>query len=168
VTTYFSVHGPVEVPVYEGIAGRAIAPDNIEEFWKANPSLKSRRGCYVFGIRAGGGFTPGYVGKATKSFKQEVFTGHKLAKYHQFLVDYAKGTPVLFFLLYPAKKGKPNTKHIAALENHLIQLGMTANQDLLNVKGTQVEEWGITGMLRAARGKPSKATRYFKTMMKSS
>ena len=168
MTTYFTVQGPFEVPVYEGKAGRTITPENIEGFWQHNSAMASSRGCYVFGIRAGGGFTPGYVGRASKSFKQEVFTGHKLAKYQQFLVDYAKGTPVFFFLAYPVKKGKPNTKHIGELEEYLIQLGMTANPDLLNIKGTQVEEWGIKGMLRAGKGKPSKATAYFKTMMKSS
>ena len=116
----------------------------------------------------GGGFTPGYVGKATKSFRQEAFSPHKLAKYQQFLADYVKGTPVLFFLVAPSKKGKVNSKHITALEDFVIQKGIDANPELLNVKGTQQEQWGIQGILRSGQGKPSMAARDFKKAMKSS
>jgi hypothetical protein len=66
-----------------------------------NPTLLDKRGCYVFGIRAGKGFTPAYAGKATKKFKNEVFGHHKLAKYQRYLADVAKGTPVLFFVISP-------------------------------------------------------------------
>src|ERR1700674_4784540 len=43
--------------------------------------------------KPGKGLTPGYVGKATKSFRQEAFAHHKLTRYHQFLVEYKRGTP---------------------------------------------------------------------------
>jgi len=168
VTTVFVPRGPFPVPCYRGKAARTITPEGVQEFWRGHPALATATGCYVFGIRAGGGFTPGYVGKATKSFRQEVFAPHKLAKYQQFLADYIKGTPVLFFLLSPTKKGKPNTKHIANLEQFLIQEGVAANPQLLNVKGTQAEQWGIKGLLRSGQGKPSAAAREFKKIMKSS
>jgi len=168
MTTIFTVQGPHEVPTYRGKAGRTITPEDIQEFWRSHATLASQRGCYVFAIRAGGGFTPGYVGRATKSFRQEVFAPHKLAKYQQFLADYVKGTPVLFFLVAPAKKGKVNSKHIAALEDFLIQRGVAANPELLNVKGTQQEQWAIQGILRSAQGKPTLAAREFKKAMKSS
>jgi hypothetical protein len=159
------VHGPIKVPFYTGKGGRTITDENIEEFWETNPKFAHRKGCYVFGIRAGKGNTPGYVGKATKSFKQEVFTGHKLSRYHQFLVDYAKGTPVFFSLAAPVKKGKPNDKKISAIERYLISLGITANEDLLNERDTKTLDWGIKGVVRGGKGKSTKGTQSFRLMM---
>ena len=120
----------------------------------------------MFGIRAGKGWTPAYVGKATKSFKREIFAHHKLTRYQQFLVDYQKGTPVLFFAVAPTKKGAPNAAHMGELEKFLIQTGLAANQDLMNIKGTKAEEWGIAGVLRGGKGKASQAARDFKKIMK--
>ena len=166
--TTFKVQGPFGIPCYKGKAGRTVTPEAIRVFWGDHAALASERGCYVFGIRAGKGFALGYVGKATKSFRQEGFAPHKLAKYQQFLADYVKGTPILFFVVAPAKKGKVNSKDIAALENFLIQKGVDANPELLNVKGTQQEKWAIQGVIRARQGKPTEAARAFKRIMKSS
>jgi hypothetical protein len=166
MATIFSIDGAREVPVYQGKAGRTILDENIQEFWQENRDLAARRGCYVFGIRAGKGWTPAYVGKATKSFKQEVFSPHKLTRYQRFLADYQKGTPILFFVISPLKKGAPNSAHIGRLEQFLIQTGLAANPDLLNIKGTKAEEWGIGGVLRGGKGKPSEAARDFKKIMK--
>jgi hypothetical protein len=162
----FIVDGPYEVPFYSGSAGRTITDKNVREFWVDKISLASSRGCYVFGIRASRGFTPGYIGKATRTFKQEVFQHHKLTRYQQFLVDYRKGPPVLFFLLAPNQKGARNMAHVAELESFLIQTGLAANPHLLNVRGTKAEEWGISGLLRSGRGKPSKPATAFRRMMK--
>ena len=164
--TQFTAHGPFEVPAYYGKAARAITEEDIKAFWQAHVEMGNHRGCYVFGIRAGKGYTPGYIGKATKTFKQEVFTSHKLAKYQRFLADYHKGTPILFFVVAPKQKGKPNATHIGELEDFLIQVGIAANPDLLNIKGTKQEEWGITGLIRSGKGKPGKPARGLKAMLK--
>lgn len=161
MATLFLVEGPYEIPYYQGKAGRVILDDNVKAFWKQHGTIAGQRGCYVFGIRAGKGYTPGYVGKATKSFKQESFSSHKLMRYQQFLADYQKGTPVMFFVLAPAKKGAPNAKHIGELEDFLIQIAIAANPDLLNVKGTRQEEWGIKGVIRSGLGKPSSSAKEF-------
>jgi hypothetical protein len=150
---------------YQGKAGRTITDENVRGFWAANTDLAKKRGCYVFGIRAGKGLTPGYVGRATKSFKQEVFAHHKLTRYQQFLADYQKGTPVIFFLVVPTKKGALNASHLRDLEIFLIQTGLAANADLLNIRGTKTEQWGIAGILRA-KGKPSKSALLFRQLMK--
>lgn len=163
--TVFTVEGPLKVPFYQGKAGRTITDENVHSFWETNTDIGSRRGCYVFGIRAGKGWTPGYVGRA-KSFKQEVFAHHKLTRYQQFLVEYAKGTPVLFFVTLPKKKGAPNASHIRELEEFLIQAGLAANPNLLNIKGTKTEEWGIAGVLRGGKGKPSFGASQFRQLMK--
>jgi hypothetical protein len=161
----FNVHGPFKVPVYEGKAARTVTSDEGQAFWIKNTSLAKRRGCYVFGIRSGGGVTPIYVGKATKSFKQEVFQPHKLTKYQQALADYLKGTPVLFFLAPPATKGAPNVTSIGELEEFLIQTAVLKNPDLLNVKGTKKADWGIAGIIRGGVGKPSKAAQALKSSL---
>ncbi len=166
MATIFAVIGPRKVLVYQGKAGRTITDDNVKDFWKKNADLAAGKGAYVFGIRAGKGLTPAYVGRATKSFKQEAFAHHKLTRYQQFLADYQKGTPILFFVTAPKKKGATNAAHIKALEDFLIQTGLAANPDLLNVKGTKAEEWGIGGVTRGGKGKPSKAAGQFKKFMK--
>lgn len=165
MTLKFNVEGPIEVPYYQGKAAKTIGPQDVRDFWDKNQQYRARRGCYVFAIRAGGGITPLYVGKATKSFKQEVFATDKLAKYQRGLADYLKGTPVLFLLIAPQKKGAPNKAVIKELEDYLIQTAVTVNPDLLNVRGTKREEYSIAGVLRSGVGKPSKAARAFKNCM---
>lgn len=164
--TDFEVHGPFEVPVYRGTAGRIVRPAEGTEFFRAHSAIGGRRGCYVFGMRAGGGITPVYVGKTRRTFTDECFTTHKIDKYNQCLVDYSRGTPVLFLITPPARRGAPNQVHIDELENFLIQTGVAANPDLLNVQGTRLAEWAITGVLRGRRGRPSQSAGLFKTMMK--
>jgi len=164
--TVFSVKGPFEVPYYRGKAGRTITDDDIKDFWKEHVDIGKQRGCYVFSVRAGKGLTPGYVGKATKGFKQETFSHHKLTRYQQFLADYKSGTPVLFFVAAPQKKGAPNAVHIKELETFLIQVALAANPDLLNIKGTKAEEWGIAGVLRGGKGKTSSSGKQFRRTMK--
>jgi len=165
VKTTFAVYGPCEVPVYQGAGGRTITTDEVRVFWQSNSSVAKSKGCYVFAMRAGKGFSPYYVGKATKGFKQEAFSPHKLTKYQQCLADYRRGTPVMFFVVASGKKGG-NTAHIGELEGFLIQVGLTANPYLLNVKGTKAEDWGITGVLRGGKGKPSQDARQFRRLMK--
>lgn len=162
----FTIEGPFDVPYYQGKAGRTITDDNVREFWEDNEDLAEGRGCYVFGIRAGKGYTPAYVGKATRSFKQETFAHHKLTRYQQFLADYQRGTPILFFVVAPKKRGTPNSSHIQELEAFLIQTALIANPDLLNIKGTKAEEWGIAGVLRGPQGKPSAGARAFRKLIK--
>lgn len=152
--------------MFQGKAARTLTEENVKEFWKQHPDSGGHRGCYVFAIRAGKGWTPGYVGKATKTFKQEVFAPHKLAKYQRFLADYHKGTPMLFFIVAPKKRGQANSTHIGELERFLIQVALAANPELLNIKGTKEEEWSITGVLRSERGKPSAAAKDLKKTLK--
>jgi hypothetical protein len=164
--TLFTVAGPFKIPVYQGRAGRTITDENTVEFWKNHSSFANQRGCYVFGIRAAKGYRPAYAGKATKAFKQEVFSHHKLTRYQQYLADVGRGTPVMFFVVAPKKRGAPNSKHIEQLEEFLIQAGVAANPAFLNIRGTKVEEWGIAGVLRGGKGKRSESATEFVRLMK--
>src|SRR5262245_60180744 len=78
----FVVAGPFEVPAHRAKVSRVVRTAEAATFWAKHKAFKTRRGCYVFGIRSGGGIRPMYVGKATKSFGQEVFEPHKLNKYN--------------------------------------------------------------------------------------
>jgi hypothetical protein len=161
----FIVEGPFEVPVQKNKGGRVITTSEAKLFWSENPEFNKKRGCYVFGIRAGKGIKPAYVGKATRSFEQEVFTPHKRAKYMEALSLSGKGTPVLFFVCLPKTKGAPNRSQINEVESFLIQTGMKANRGLLNEKKTRVEAWSIRGVLRSGQGKPTAEAHKFKRLM---
>jgi hypothetical protein len=160
--TQFEVHGPYDIPVYKGAAGRVITDDDVRNFWKSHPALGNNVGCYIFAIRAGKGYTPIYIGKAAKTFKQEAFSSHKLSKYQQAMVDYVRGTPVIFFVAHPVKKGMNNNSHIKQLEEFLIQTAIAVNPDLMNIKGTKREKWGIKGILRSNPGKPNNTAKELK------
>jgi hypothetical protein len=67
--TTFVIHGPREIKYEKRKGGRTLLFD---DFWEENNDLAEQQGCYVFAIR-NRGLTPIYVGKATKSFKQETF-----------------------------------------------------------------------------------------------
>ena len=161
----FSVYGPFEVPCEQGPGGRSVTEENVREFWMKHRKYRGRRGCYVFGMRAGKGLAPGYVGKATRSFEREVFTDHKLLRYQRFMAQYAKGTPVIFLLSSPEQRGKPNRNEIGKVEAYLIELAATANEDLLNIKGAKPPKWGIRGVVRGGKGKTHKGVTAFRKMM---
>lgn len=162
----FRVVGPLKVHRSRERGGRIIADDDIYKFWQSYGKYANRRGCYIFGRRAGKGYTPGYVGKATNKLKQEIFTADKRNKYQQFLIQRKKGVPVFFFVLAPIKKGKANLSQITKVENHLIQLGKGANARLLNKQGARPPNWGIAGVVRGGKGRNEKGIPDFRRMMK--
>src|SRR5262245_19319583 len=94
----FRVKGPFKIPVTQKPGGRAITPADEKKFCDDHDFLANEFGCYIFAFQAAKGFKPAYIGKATKNFKQEVFTDHKRKKYSDALLSRKKGTPVLFFV----------------------------------------------------------------------
>lgn len=162
----FAVQGPHDVPIYQGKFGRIVRSEEAAQFFQRHAALADRRGCYVFAMRAGGGITPTYVGKATKTFKKECFTSHKLGKCNETLVDYERGTLVAFFVLAPRRQGRPAERQIGLVEEFLINAAVAANPDLLNVKGTKKADWAIGGVIRAGRGRPSGAASSFRSAMR--
>ena len=165
----FEVHGPFNVPVKKGKAGGAlITKPEIAEFWECNDSMQDKVGCYVFGLQAGGGFKPMYVGKTTKSFKQECFSLHKLLKFADALINKLKGKPVMFFVVLQQKNKIVSKEAIASIdevESYLIQAGFVANKGLLNDKKTS-KPWSIKGIVRGGMGKPSIAANNLKQCLK--
>ncbi|MCL2831438.1 MAG: hypothetical protein FWD77_12000 [Betaproteobacteria bacterium] len=155
----FTVKGPFDVPAPKHAVARHISAEEGKQFWGEHPDLADECGCYLFAFRASQGYKPIYVGKATKSFSQEVFASHKLDKYNQGLVSIKKGTPVLFFVSLDKTRGRINESAIDEVESFLIQSGIVANKSLLNSRKTKVESWSISGVVRAGAGQPSDAAK---------
>ena len=90
--------------------------------------LGEQIGCYIFGKRASQGITPWYVGQTTKCFKGEIATPANIVKYNNtYNRAHQHGTPVMFFLAHPRKKGPNNKNFIGQLERYLIQSAYEKN-----------------------------------------
>lgn len=137
-------------------ASKIITKENIETFWLTQASLAKEKGCYLFGFRAARGSKPVYIGKATKTFKQECFTDHKIKKYQQALANQKSGTAIMYFVCLKQTQGVVNKTAIDEAESYLIQAGLVANKKLLNDRKTKSQKWSISGVVRS-RGKPSKS-----------
>ncbi len=157
----FYIYGPINIPVKKMSQGRMIEPD-LSEFWDEEEDVADCIGCYVFGMRSRN-ISPIYVGKATKSFRQECFSHHKLSShYNVALLEYLRGSPVMFFIV---QDGRKNVSEIEELEKFLIQIAIARNPDLSNIKGTKQANWSIAGVIRNSMGRPSNDSISFKNMM---
>src|SRR3989337_1962082 len=106
----FLISGPYDIPFEHAGGGRRLY---YKDFWDQTADLKlisDERGVYLFGVREGKGFTPLYIGSATKSFRQECFNQSNRHKYLDGLADYKKCSPVMFFVVHPKQKGKTNIR----------------------------------------------------------
>ena len=164
------VYGPFPIEYDESKQPKRIAGQHASNFWKMPEvqPLKSKRGCYVFAVRAAKGFTPWYIGKTNSrnGFRQETFTPHKLNHYNGALRDCGKGRPVLFFVAPPGKKNAVPAKDLDHMEKELIQYGIKKNPHLCNIKNrNNIPEWTIKGVIRSPRGKPAANERSFRTML---
>ena len=72
---------------------------------------------------------------------------------------------MLFKVVAPSAKGKPNNSKIREVEKYLIDLAMTANPDLQNEKDTKPVGWGIQGVIRGKKGKTASGTKAFRKML---
>ena len=95
----YRVYGPLDIPRTDDL--RQVDRKRLSGFWKnandAASELATATGCYIFGIRAGKGARPWYVGQAKKSFKNECFTPHKLLYYNTAVLK-RQGTPIMFLV----------------------------------------------------------------------
>lgn len=168
--TCFDVFGPFKIHRYSARHARIIRSEEGKTFFQETrvADLANRQGAYVFGVQAGKGIRPYYVGKAEKtSFERECFTVDKIEKYNRCLAD-RRGTPVMFFVALAGRRSKSAREDIAKLEEFLIQTAVTANPELLNKRGTKRPTWSITGVLgpEKGRGKPTDAAVKFRRSMK--
>lgn len=168
MATDLVVSGPFEIPfTLSGASIKCIDSPEAKAFWaKAETKpFHSKTGVYVFATRAGKGFRPIYVGKATRGFKTECFTSHKLHHYAQALCDGAQVRPVMFFIAAQGKINKVAVSAIKEIEELMIQFAVAKNPNLRNKVGTKIADWTIKGVIRGGKGKKTKTASAFITMM---
>ncbi|MDC6295462.1 hypothetical protein ACQZ32_25670 [Ralstonia pseudosolanacearum] len=162
------VSGPFDVPFTVSPAKiKCIDTPQARLFWQKTETaaFQLKQGIYIFATRAGKGYRPVYVGKATKAFKSECFTHHKLHHYAQALSNGEKGSPVMFFIALPGKVNKIPKKVIGEVEDLMIQFAAAKNPNLRNKIGTAAADWSIKGVVRGGKGAKTKAASAFTTMM---
>lgn len=143
--------------------GKVIHKDCLDTFWKA-VGAGDRRGVYVFGIRAGKGWKPLYVGRTKKqTFKARIGQHAKTnGDFNGMLRSVKKGTPVLF-LIGRIGKGRNSNAAIDALEIEFINLAFARNENLHNDRGIKHPKYVIKGF--GNLGKPSKSVTDLKTII---
>jgi hypothetical protein len=168
----FIVQGPITIPCQRSGKNtkiKHIGDAEIKNFWENETAkeLAAKNGCYIFAIKAGRGYTPWYIGQASKSLKSECFQDHKRSKYSAVAFDEKiPGTPVMFFIIPPGNKKKVPKEILNDLEKTLIQAAKIKNPELLNIKKTKNgPKWGIKGVLRSTPGQPSEQSSILKKMM---
>jgi len=162
------VQGPFEIPYENHSTGSSkhISKDDRDAFLSSLGDIAKKQGCYIFSLRAGRGFCPWYVGKATKSMVQECMAADKLNYYNDVLFHGYKGKPVMFFVVLPGTKNKVPVKDIDNMETFLIQSALSENLDLKNVQKTKnLPQWTIKGVIRSGKGKRTAIEKSFNSMM---
>jgi hypothetical protein len=161
----FKIHGRFKICCKKSKGGgRRLVFD---DFWSDDSTahyLADKCGCYVFAIQTRRSLKPIYIGRATKTFRQETFNPNNKYKYQDGFSGYGVGTPVMFFVVHPNRKGKRNVKEIAQIEDFLIQTGVAVNPRLQNVRGAKGPKWSIQGVVRSGKGKRSEAESYFRRL----
>lgn len=160
--TPYAVRGPFKVPARKVGAGRTVATDKLDDFWNKTGKVARAYGCYVFCMTHGKHVVPWWVGQASKKFKTEAFTPHKLNVYTEVLLEKPKQQPVIFFVMRTPHKGKHNAVQITQIENWLIAAAYQVNPRLKNKKKIPRERWAITGVIRRGAGKPSVEAKAFR------
>ena len=161
--TLFEVLDVLDVPVTKGRGGTLISVKEAKARLSAS-AAGHRRGCYIFAFKAGRGFKPVYVGKATKTFADECFATHKLEKLQHAFADRARGILRLILIAQPTAKTSRVT--IDALETYLIEEGFRVNELLLNVQKKPLQRFAIKGAYCSPAGKPTTHAQTLKKVFK--
>jgi|ERR1700722_1799104 len=157
---YFDVAGPFELSRHG--KKKIITEESLDDLKPRleghHTGLSAARGCYVFAIRAGRGYTPYYVGQSCKqSILREALNPSNREKYNKVCSE-SKGMPVVFFLPMLTPKGKYRKKGRSSastsfLERWLIAAALAKNASLINNKETRfLRKIHVVGILNATRG----------------
>lgn len=136
-------------------------------FWEQTSNWANAIGCYVFGMRTGGGMKPWYVGKTENGFRGEIFQPHKIVKYQKVIHGYERGTPIFFLFPKLTEKNRLSTSGggIGFLEDLLIYTGIQANEHLTNISKTSVHrKMTVPGLIGTTLGAPTQAVVGFKRL----
>ncbi|HRK04437.1 MAG TPA: hypothetical protein PLW14_04995 [Chlorobiota bacterium] len=169
MATDLEIYGPVPIPYQRNGRGSAkqIGKNEAKEFWECEQAceISNKQGCYVFALKAGRGYRPWYVGKATKSMRQECTGLHQLSHYNEVLFKGNKGTPVLFFVVPGGNKVKVSKTIVDEIETFLIQTVLTKHPEIQNIQKTNLPKWTVKGVVRGGRGKRKQNASDFRKMM---
>jgi hypothetical protein len=159
----------IRVPFKKMEGAQRVESENAIDFWKSKDAsaYKDKKGVYVFVIQTQNTYIPWYVGQASKSFQQEVFTDDKLEKYNSALAEYKQNfKPHLQFLVPEKKKGAPNQRALDELEKTLTLWGKERNPSIKNTQNTrEVQRFAIAGITTPDKGAPKKEARLLKEIM---
>lgn len=144
----FQIYGPYVVQCDHP---RYIEVEDARNFWdyrsggpnKSPWTLRRRKGVYVLAVR-NRGLCPLYVGKATKSFAQEVLGKHQREQFNGALKKIKRGTPIVF-LLAAVGRGSP-VRAIDELETDLVRTAHRVNANLRNKHKRSRKSWAIHGV----------------------
>lgn len=147
MTAKFEVSaGPLNCTRPRGVNKR-IDETCLDKFW-SDVGSADRRGVYVFGIHAGPGWKPLYVGETIKqTFRKRMDQHIKYEKYknfNQMLQGIKKGTPWLF-LIGRIGQGKIGKAAIEALELEYINHAYARNDDLYNDRKIRTPPYSVGG-----------------------
>jgi hypothetical protein len=139
-------------------------------FWSEvrgeNGDLPNACGCYIFALQNGANIVAWYVGKTERrTFYRECFAPAKINYYNEILVD-RNGTPLMFLIPRLTAAGRfcrPTIfryRDVDFLETMLIGMALERNEDLANVKKTQLlQEINVPGVINNRQGHPSQPVR---------
>lgn len=122
MTVEMVIEGPFKIE-FEWVRkskSKMFTAESLANYWANDcpKSFQKKQGCYIFAMQYGRGFTPWYVGKASKGFDQEIFAHHKLTYYSRVLLR-CSGNPVMFFVTPPAGKNKVPSQDLDHMEKEL-------------------------------------------------
>lgn len=182
----FEFFGPFQIPINRdsGLIIRTSA--ELRLFWddvvesprqRGAEGLSHACGCYLYGLRAGGGIRIHYVGQANKqSFRKEALHPTKQVLYNEAYMSQDAGSPVLFLIarMTPGARSfsAPTTarkgyREIDFLEDYLMAAALARNPGLLNRQGlAMLRNIQLPGILNHQGGNPGRAATLVKKALR--
>lgn len=162
----FIVSEIIQLPLIQEKCGRHLDETGAKKIFGRHRKFTEAQGCYVFGIRAGKGYKPVYVGKTTlQTLGEEVLSDGTVGKINRALLRNKKGTLVVAFVIPENKPGPNPSKLIDEVESVLIQYAYQKNPEIENENGIYQCAWFIDGVLNCPQGKPRDESRIFRRLV---
>jgi hypothetical protein len=160
----FDIYGPYEVPRHQHGRARIITRNSLRGLAELidNEDMINGCGCYVFAMRAGRGYTPWYVGQASKMrLLEESMNANNRENYNRILLE-QNGTPVIFYIpkltngnrfAKPTRNVNGQLKSVNFLEEWLIATALQKNPKLINHQKTHfLKNLHVVGLINPRTG----------------
>ena len=161
----FIVAGPFDVPLQPDVRKAKLIDRAKAKSLTAQSDGFARRGCYVFGIRAGKGARPIYVGMTmSQNLIAEAFNERNVNLVNDY-INRQKGNPVIYIVYQKAGRGGPAKNCIPEIEEFLVARCAKRNPKLINVHMNKKASWSIAGVINSGSGKPSASASQFSNLI---